>query len=363
MSLTLIVTAIAGYIAVLAKEIPKKLIEIFVASHGYSFSVISKDTEIYNAINSWLLSLHKKTLENNINGRKEWIRGVDKTYFSINYGDYIVHLDKLTIMVINKKLMENNICAYDKLHLTILGKNKLKYKTTISELVNKDKDLSMITIFPSRETYKNYSVPKKSFDDIFNPNKQEIINFLDKWSKQEKLYLDHGITYKTGILLYGEAGTGKTTLCRAVASYMNYNMHIINLKSYKEEEDLINRIVSVSPKSIILFEDIDCVVGDRESSDEDNKTKLKILGTLLNIIDGVSSPNNVIFMATTNHFDKLDSALVREGRFDLKLNITNLNKELAEEMCNRYEVGYNMLDGEIFPINPSYLQSKIFRLK
>jgi hypothetical protein len=325
--------------------------------------VISKDTEIYNEINFWLLSLHRKTLENNKNGRKEWIKGVEKTCFSINYGDYIIHLDKLTIMIINKKLMENNMCAYDKLHLTILGKNKLKYKATISELINKDVDLNMITIFPSREIYKNYSVPKKSFNDIFNPNKQEIINFLDKWSKQEGLYLNHGITYKTGILLYGEAGTGKTTLCRAVASYMNYNIHIINLKSYKEEEDLIDRIASIPPKSVILFEDIDCVVGDRESSNEDNKTKLKILDTLLNIIDGVSSPNNVVFMATTNHFDKLDSALVREGRFDLKLNITNLNKELAKEMCNRYDVGYDILNEETFPINPSYLQSKIFKIK
>lgn len=359
MNMTIILTAIAGYLLVIAKEIPKSMIGLFVANHGYSFSVISRNTELYNIISEWLLSLHKKSLDNNINGRQEWSCGGDKTYFSINYGNYMVTLGWFTIMFVNKKLIENNYSAHDKLDILIIGKNRDKYKNIISDLINRDKDKNMITIFPSREMYYNYLVPKKSFNDIFNSNKQLIINFLDKWKNQKQIFEGHGITYKTGIMLYGEAGTGKTTICRAIASYLDFNLHVINLKSYEKQEDLINRVIKIPQKSIILFEDIDCVVGNREDK-ESNSTE--ILDTLLNIIDGVSSPNNVVFMATTNHIEKLDSALIREGRFDLKVNVSKIEKDLAIEMCNHYKVSEEILNNEQFPINPSYLQQKIFQV-
>lgn len=362
MDKAIILTAIIGYIVVVAKELPKNIIGLFIKNYGYSFSVISKNTELYNIMSGWLLSLNKKCLDNNINGRQEWVLGGERTYFSINYGNYMVFLDRLTIMLVTKKLIDNNMSSYDKLDITIIGRNKKKYQKLISTLINRDKDKNMITVFPSKEIYNNYTIPKKSFDDIFNPNKKSIIDFINKWINQKDVYINHGITYKTGIMLYGEPGTGKTTICKAIASYLDYGLHIINLKSYKEngEEQLINRIIQIPPKSIILFEDIDCVVGNR---DIENSKNIEILNTLLNIIDGISSPNNVIFMATTNHIEKLDSALIREGRFDLKINVSKLEKETAMEMCDRYEVSPDILIGEQFPINPSYLQQKILQLK
>jgi ATP-dependent Zn protease len=54
------------------------------------------------------------------------------------------------------------------------------------------------------------------------------------------------------------------------------------------------------------------------------------LSYLLNIIDGTISPENTLFVITTNHLEKLDSALVRYGRIDLNIILTK---------CTKYQLG------------------------
>jgi len=46
-------------------------------------------------------------------------------------------------------------------------------------------------------------------------------------------------------------------------------------------------------------------------------------------LDSNSSPTNVIFIATTNHIERLDDALLREGRFDLKVEVKSLARPEA----------------------------------
>lgn len=53
---------------------------------------------------------------------------------------------------------------------------------------------------------------------------------------------------------------------------------------------------------------------------------------LLQFLDSSQSPNNVIFIATTNYIDRLDHALVRKGRFDLKIELDDFNKDTARKM-------------------------------
>ena len=68
-----------------------------------------------------------------------------------------------------------------------------------------------------------------------------------------------------------------------------------------------------------------------------------------------------IVIATTNYYDKLDEAVKRYGRFDLKLEMNDFNKEQAEEMCSLYDLKLSDLvnnsDDINFTISPSYLQA------
>lgn len=116
----------------------------------------------------------------------------------------------------------------------------------------------------------------------------------------------------------------------------------------------MDKLLSINENSIILFEDIDCIIGNREENKQDD-----ILGIALNFIDGVYSPNNCIIIATTNYIDRLDKAFTRDGRFDVKMKIDKMDYETAVEMCNSYGVDIKSLDIDINNINPSNLQNKI----
>jgi SpoVK/Ycf46/Vps4 family AAA+-type ATPase len=118
---------------------------------------------------------------------------------------------------------------------------------------------------------------------------------------------------------------------------------------------------------IVVLEDIDCVIGDRQDENDDLENK-KNVNKLLQFLDSTSSPTNVVFVATTNHVDKLDDAIKRDGRFDLIVNIGNINKECAYKMCESFGIKdrtkiESILDGQMTDnkINPAKLQNLILQ--
>ena len=74
---------------------------------------------------------------------------------------------------------------------------------------------------------------------------------------------------------------------------------------------------------------------------------------------------NVVFIATTNDLDSLDEAIIRDGRFDLKICMDNIDEPTAKEMCKGLyltdEQTTELLKDEAYPINPAYLQNKIIQ--
>jgi len=85
--------------------------------------------------------------------------------------------------------------------------------------------------------------------------------------------------------------------------------------------------------------------------------------TLLNYLDGLMSPSNCIFVATTNYPENLDSALIRPGRFDYHFVIDHADKEIAKQLCDRFKVGYEILDDYEFPCSLSQIQNRIIQDK
>lgn len=109
--------------------------------------------------------------------------------------------------------------------------------------------------------------------------------------------------------------------------------------------------------SVVVLEDIDVLVSKRDNSvtsaDKEN------FQALLQLLDGINSCKKTIFLATTNYIDKLDPALIRDGRFDIKIEMKNFDYDEAVKMCNKFEVDSEViLRDEQFPINPAYLQNK-----
>ncbi|WVF70017.1 hypothetical protein IAT40_004803 [Kwoniella sp. CBS 6097] len=177
--------------------------------------------------------------------------------------------------------------------------------------------------------------------DLKDPLLEDAKNFLS--DEEKEWYADRGIPHRRGYLLHGRPGSGKTTLATAIASQLALDIYIVNPAARGMDDGKLNKAFrNCPPQNMILIEDIDCVMpprprrsdsnnedsddedvsGDKDGSDPGKYGLAKstvTLSGLLNAIDGVSSQEDCILFATTNHPERLDSALSRPGRFDVQL--------------------------------------------
>ena len=192
----------------------------------------------------------------------------------------------------------------------------------------------------------------RTFQNMFFDKKQDVLAKIDFFLNNKKWYCDNGIPYSLGIGLHGEPGTGKTSFIKALANYTKRHLVIISLKEIKNKAELEvffqSKEVGSFDKKIIVFEDIDCI-GDlvmaREYKFERAKATTEIaknpvssltLDDILNIFDGILENPGRIMVLTYNHYDKLDPALIRPGRIDLSLHLSNASRECIAEIYNHF---------------------------
>lgn len=155
----------------------------------------------------------------------------------------------------------------------------------------------------------------------------EVVDFL----KTPERFLQTGARAPKGVLLLGNPGTGKTLLAKAVAGESNANFFTMSGSEFVEMyvgvgaarvRDLFKKAKADSP-SIIFIDEIDAVGGKRSSGpNRSDSEREQTLNQLLVEMDGFDTDSKVIVMAATNREDMLDSALLRAGRFDRKINVT-----------------------------------------
>ncbi len=204
----------------------------------------------------------------------------------------------------------------------------------------------------------------KSFDDIIvNADvKERIIGSLDKFYNNYDLYYKNAIPYKIGILLYGQPGTGKSSIASAIAS--KYDVPLVYIKSehvlsrmylnilrqveadYNTED--INRI-----KLVVVFEEFDKFFG--KSSIEGGIDK----EVMNSIIDNL--PAGTIIVATANDFNSFEPSVIRKGRFDVKEELSLFDKENGIKMVEKYGLDPSFADQFKYPIAPVDLQFEILQ--
>ncbi|MBZ5667090.1 MAG: AAA family ATPase [Acidobacteriia bacterium] len=207
--------------------------------------------------------------------------------------------------------------------------------------------------------------PRNLESVILKPGeKDQLIWDIEKFRKSRERYRQLGVPYHRGYLLYGPPGTGKTSLVSAMAARFEMHIYAINLSGFNDRT-LTTALNDVPSNSVILFEDIDCMKSGKTrvtpgegsaksagNSGEDKKEEIAnmsvTLSGLLNVIDGFSAPENVLFVMTSNMIESLDPALLRPGRIDYRLYMGQADKLQKIELYKRFFPQAAELDAKLF---------------
>ena len=183
---------------------------------------------------------------------------------------------------------------------------------------------------------------KVTFKDVAGVDEEkeeleEIVEFL----KAPKKFTDMGARIPKGVLLVGHPGTGKTLLAKAVAGEAGVPFFFISGSDFVEMfvgvgasrvRDLFEQAKKNAP-CIIFIDEIDAVGRQRGAGlggghDEREQT----LNQLLVEMDGFTKNEGVIVLAATNRPDVLDKALLRAGRFDRQIVVSNPDVKAREQI-------------------------------
>jgi cell division protease FtsH len=185
----------------------------------------------------------------------------------------------------------------------------------------------------SKAKLLNEAIGKITFDDVAGIDEakqelEEVVEFL----KDPKKFSRLGGKIPTGALLVGPPGTGKTLLARAIAGEANVPFFSISGSDFVEMfvgvgasrvRDMMEQGKKNAP-CIIFIDEIDAVGRHRGAGlGGGNDEREQTLNQLLVEMDGFEANAGVIIIAATNRPDVLDPALLRPGRFDRQITVSN----------------------------------------
>jgi len=166
---------------------------------------------------------------------------------------------------------------------------------------------------------------------------EEIIDFLKDPQKFQRL----GGKIPKGVLMVGPPGTGKTLLAKAVAGEADVPFFSISGSDFVEMfvgvgasrvRDMFAQAKKNAP-CLLFIDEIDAVGRHRGAGlGGGNDEREQTLNQLLVEMDGFEEKENVILIAATNRPDVLDPALLRPGRFDRQVTVTNPDKKGREDI-------------------------------
>lgn len=279
----------------------------------------------------------------------------------IGYRDTTYIREYLIKYIVESAIKNNIIMSSDDIYVPTYVKKEINRASTI--------ELEMKSIGKINK--------KKTFDTLYYPQKSELVALLSRF-RSGMMYPSHiPIDNKLGILLYGPPGTGKTGTISAVANMLRRSIIVINFANITtcKELDMIMDPIHYT-KFIYVFDEFDCILDviNGISSDKKERTAKQKMDwgsmllladeaerknivsmmrdehartddTLINMayllqkLDGLESAEGRVIIATTNNPDKINPALLRPGRFDIKICLELATEDMVVDILTNFYQG------------------------
>ncbi|ORD94977.1 PRS4 [Enterospora canceri] len=236
----------------------------------------------------------------------------------------------------------------DDTHAIVSSPNGFEYHVNILSFVDKDllepgctvllnnKDQNVIGALNSPDVDPLVSVmkleraPTETYADIggLESQIQEIKESVELPLTHPELYQEMGIRPPKGVILYGEPGTGKTLLAKAVANQTSATfLRIVGselIQKYMGDGPKLVRemfkVADAHAPSIIFIDEIDAIGGKRYNTTSSGGREIQsTMLELLNQLDGFDTKDDIKVIMATNKIENLDQALIRPGRIDRKI--------------------------------------------
>lgn len=212
-------------------------------------------------------------------------------------------------------------------------------------------------------TDETVKIPKGS--EVTVSDNLPIAEILKYFSEESKNIHDElNMKLKMGVLLHGKQGTGKTTMCYALAqtlieSHQAVVFTVTNFDGISLLAEFINR---VNPKlekplfSIIIMDECEDIMDRRE-------------GEMKTLLDSSTSPENCLLFFTTNYIDEVPKAIKdRPSRIKYCLEIKGIEDEvqiysLLKGINDNLSEGYRLDTQTLKTITPGLIGSTIDEIK
>ncbi len=314
-----------------------------------SFMTRSKDTKINVHRIRMVKNIKEEVIENpefkEYEERKNQIKELTSSLSSTNESNSKDGLNNNTNQLVLSSVM------------TELVKIPIPPKTIKKELVTKKVETELIN-----EVFKD-------FDTLYlrRSDENKLKSVLTKFNSKKELLKSLGLPNKLCVLLSGLPGVGKSSLIQVLGSYLKKDIYYLSFGGTIETNDdlqaVFDHVIKNCNQGIIVAEDIDAVgklvhrrdfrfaeaLGHSETTFNepntvdllDTREEKLSLAYLLNLLQGTLTPDGLIFIATTNHYDKLDDAFTRDGRFDVKIDMKKCDRYQFQKMYQKF-IGRNI---------------------
>ncbi|KAI9492142.1 BCS1 N terminal-domain-containing protein [Zychaea mexicana] len=251
-----------------------------------------------------------------------------------------------------------NNAALERIQISTLGRSRSLLEQLVLDAQRQfiARDLSRTVVYAADQYgawRRTRSRPKRPLSTIVIPTnvKSDLVVDAEEFLGSEQWYSDRGIPYRRGYLLYGTPGSGKTSFVYSLATTqqmflalrefiekgeLGLNIYVVNLSNKSLTDDTLGELVTETPsRCILLIEDVDAAFVQRTKGEGSTTNNITFSG-LLNAIDGVAAQEGRILCMTTNHIEKLDAALIRPGRIDVRVHFGNATQNQAYELFQKF---------------------------